>query len=139
MLWLVDSVIIGGRCLSCSALGSVCRAAHLLLSKGGTRLHPFDQIVANQESGSNSHGDGKKALHGVVGCWCQYRGATPSVAVADVPVAGLDLRGREGEGATLSECLTVGGRPCHHGTVLLSVSCHDGGEIDGLSHGGCLN
>ena len=56
------------------------------------------------------------------------------MAVADVPGRGLDLRGREGEGTTLSECLTVGGRPCHHGVVLLSVGCHDGGEVRCFVH-----
>jgi hypothetical protein len=57
-----------------------------------------------------------------------------SVAVADVPGARLALRGREGEGATLSECLTVGSRPCHHLVMLAGVVCHDGGEVDGLGH-----
>jgi len=56
-----------------------------------------------------------------------------------VPGSGLALRGREGEGATFSECLTVGGGSCHHGVVLLSVGCHDGVEIDGLGHVLCLN
>ena len=56
------------------------------------------------------------------------------MAVADVPVARLALRGREGERATLSERLAIGGRSCHHGVVLLSVGCHDGGDVDGLGH-----
>ena len=56
------------------------------------------------------------------------------MAVADVPGCGLALRGREGERATLSERLTVGGRPCHHGVVLLSVGCHDGGEVRCFVH-----
>jgi len=60
------------------------------------------------------------------------------VAVADVPRAGGGSS-REGERATLSECLAVGSRPCHHGIVLLSVGCHDGGEVDGLGHVGRLN
>ena len=57
-----------------------------------------------------------------------------SVAVADVPVAGLDLRGREGEGTTLGKRLTVGSGSCHHGVVLLSVGCHDGGEVRCFVH-----
>ena len=28
----------------------------------------------------------------------------------------------------------VGGRPCHHGVVLLSVCCHDGGEVGLFFH-----
>ena len=56
------------------------------------------------------------------------------MAVADVPVARLALRGREGERATLSERLAIGGRSCHHRIVLLSVGCHDGGDVDGLGH-----
>ena len=57
-----------------------------------------------------------------------------SVPVADVPGGGGGSS-REGEGATLSERFTVGGRSCHHLVVLLSVGCHDGGEVDGLGHG----
>ena len=58
-----------------------------------------------------------------------------SVAVADVPGARLALRGGEGEGATLSERLTVGGRPCLHLAVAGGVVCHDGGEVDlGVGH-----
>ena len=56
------------------------------------------------------------------------------MAVADVPVARLALRGREGERATLSECLTIGGGSCHHVVVLLSVGCHDGGEVRCFVH-----
>ena len=56
------------------------------------------------------------------------------MAVADVPVGGLDFSSGEGERATLSERLTVGGRPCHHLIVLLSVGCHDGGEVDLFGH-----
>jgi len=63
-----------------------------------------------------------------------------SVAVADVPVARLALRGREGERATLSEGKAVGGRPCLHLVVAGGIVCHDGGEVDlGVGHGGCLN
>ena len=65
---------------------------------------------------------------------CKFYRVARSVAVADVPGCGLALRGREGERATLSECLTVGGRSCHHGVVLLSVGCHDGGEVDLFVH-----
>jgi len=56
------------------------------------------------------------------------------VAVADVPGCGLALRGREGERATLSERLTVGGRPCHHGVVLTGVVSEDGGEVRCFVH-----
>ena len=49
-----------------------------------------------------------------------------------MPVSGLDRL--VGLGATLSERLTVGGRPCHHGVVLLSVGCHDGGEVRCFVH-----
>ena len=65
--------------------------------------------------------------------WLVYR-VRRSIAVADVPGCGLALRGREGERATLSERLTVGGRPCHHGVVLLSVGCHDGGKVRCFVH-----
>jgi hypothetical protein len=65
---------------------------------------------------------------------CKFYRVARSVAVADVPGCGLALRGREGERATLSECLTVGGRSCHHVVVLLSVGCHDGGEVDLFVH-----
>ena len=61
------------------------------------------------------------------------------MAVADVPGARLALSGGEGERATLSERLAVGGGACHHGVVLLSVGCHDGGEVNGLGHVLCLN
>ena len=61
-----------------------------------------------------------------------------SVAVANLPGAGRSS-GREGSRATLNECLTISGRSCHHGVVLLSVGCHDGVEIDGLGHVLCLN
>ena len=56
------------------------------------------------------------------------------MAIADVPVARLALRGREGERATLSKRLAIGGRPCHHGVVLLSVGCHDGGDVRCFVH-----
>ena len=61
---------------------------------------------------------------------CKFYRVARSVAVTDVPVARLALRGREGERATLSKRLAIGGRPCHHGVVLLSVGCHDGGDVD---------
>ena len=56
------------------------------------------------------------------------------MAVADVPGARLALRGREGERATLSECLAVGGRPCHHGIMLGGVVCHHFGDQLVVSH-----
>ena len=65
---------------------------------------------------------------------CKVYRVARSVAVADVPVGGLDLRGREGEGATLSERLAIGGGSCHHVVVLLSVGCHDGGEVRCFVH-----
>ena len=58
-----------------------------------------------------------------------------SVAVADVPGGGGDSRSGEGEGATLDECLTVGGRPCLHLVVFGGVVCQDGGKVDLLVHG----
>jgi len=65
--------------------------------------------------------------------WLVYRRCR-SVAVADVPGARLTLSSGEGEGTTLSERLTVGGGSCHHGVVLLSVGCHDGGEVRCFVH-----
>ena len=56
------------------------------------------------------------------------------MAVANVPGCGLALRGREGGRATLSMCLTVGSGSCHHLVVLLSVGCHDGGEVGLFVH-----
>lgn len=55
------------------------------------------------------------------------------MAIGDVPVSGLALRGRE---ATLSN------RLCSLllSDDLLSVTIHDGGQIEfGALHGGCLN
>ena len=57
------------------------------------------------------------------------------MAVADVPGARLALRGREGEGATLSECLAVCCRACHHGIVLGGVVCHHFGDHLCFGHG----
>jgi hypothetical protein len=65
---------------------------------------------------------------------CKFYRVSGSVPIADVPGCGLALRGREGERATLSECLTVGGRPCHHGVMLAGVVCHDGGEVRCFVH-----
>ena len=62
-----------------------------------------------------------------------------SVAVADVPVAGLDLRGREGEGATLSERLTVGSRLCLHFIVAVGVVCHHASDQFFVSHLGLFH
>jgi len=61
-------------------------------------------------------------------------GGDPSVAVADVDGLGGRCSG-EGEGATLSERLTVGVGATLHLIVLCSVGCHDGGEVNGLGHG----
>jgi len=65
---VVDLISIGGRCLSASALGSVSGAAHLGGCQGGTCLHPFDQVVPDQQGGSDGDGDGEEAVHGVVCC-----------------------------------------------------------------------
>ena len=51
-----------------------------------------------------------------------------------MPGCGLALRGGEGERATLSKRLAIGGRSCHHVVVLLSVGCHDGGEVRCFVH-----
>ena len=51
-----------------------------------------------------------------------------------MPGARLTLRGREGEGATLSERLTVGGGSCLHLIVGCGVGCHDGGEVRCFVH-----
>ena len=57
------------------------------------------------------------------------------MAVADVPVGGLDLRGREGEGATLGKRLTVGGGSCLLLIVAGGIVCHDSGKVDlGVGH-----
>jgi len=67
--------------------------------------------------------------------------ATPlagSVPIAHVPGGGGGI-GREGEGATLLECLTVGSGSCLHLIVAGGVVCHDGCEVDlGVGHGACV-
>ena len=114
--------------------GSIC----LCLLAGGVEGEQLRAIVIVVARGE----DCVDFVHGDDGsnCQCSMGGGDPSVTVADVDRLGGGSS-REGEGATLSECLTVGGRPCHHGVVLLRVGCHDGGEVNGLGvgHRGRLN
>jgi hypothetical protein len=162
----VHLVCIDGDAIPCHAVRGAAKvatdhavhhAAHELIPRGlavatvlNTRLGGIveELIVANPQG----------SIPGLVGCPTVESGeggsghdlgsfgmeefyrVRRSVAVADVPVARLALRGREGERATLSECLAVGGRPCLHLVVAGGIVCHDGGEVDlGVGHGGCLN
>jgi hypothetical protein len=157
---VVHLVCIDGARIPCHAVASLDKvatdlpfghAANELLPRGlpgGTELNTRLSGVVKKFIVANPEG----SIPGLVGCptvvsgeggsghdlgsfgMCKFYRQCRSVAVADVPGCGLALRGREGERATLSERLAIGGRLCHHGVVLLSVGCHDGGKVRCFVH-----